>query len=373
MTKTNSELCDYSGMASDGKMLWYINSENFLMSINLLNGISTFLGVIPNTSNISYSYRTLLYINNALFLIPYYARTLVKYDLNEKKFVSIPFPEELLNVFGQGYLNLFGGFVSQDEMIMYGMNHFIIKYDFKQCSFSWIDVSKIQNKLKIDVNFWNDGFYIADKNYYPIVGHRVILEEDHISGKIQLIKWGNVVEKNQTITKKYKDKICFVSISDDWNMKIDVIDPIFPEKYETIFDVQLESEAVHHCDEPPFLCGDVVGDKLVLYPGYQNYLWIIDLRTVCVEKNSISNNKYRKAICFNSIKTSKNKTASILQNDEKIVVYDEAEDEITFREIFIDDYSTELLKKEYFDILKNTGIIKEQATIVDVNTFLEWI
>lgn len=375
MIKASNEICDYSGLATDGNYVWYISPSNLLFEINIANGLSKFLGAIPCTKNTDYSFRTLVYVDESLFLFPFQSQILVKYDLNKNEFILIDYPKDLLKAFGNGYLNIFGGYVCQDNLIMYGTNHFIIKYDYKQSIFSWKDALEFGNYDGIGVRFWNDGFCIEKVNYYPIAGHRVIALENLSIGKTDVLMWGDSYEENQTITKAYRDKICFVAINNDWNIKVEIIDPNYPEKYEILINEQVENSSLRHNDEPPFVCGDVVGDKLILYPGHNNILWIIDLETGNIRKSSICDGKdtYKNIKCFNSISVENNKTLSILSNENKLIVYNDITEEVLLRKIVLDDDSVESIKREYFQILNNYGIVREQSSILTLKTFLEWV
>lgn len=375
MMKDINEFCDYSGLTTDGNYVWYISPGNLLFEINISNGLSKLLGAIPCAKNIDYSFRTLVYVDESLFLLPFQSQVLVKYDLNENKFILIDYPKELIKAFGNGYLNLFGGYVCQDNVIMYGTNHFIIKYDYKKSVFSWKDALEFCKHAGIGVRFWNDGFCIGKVNYYPIAGHRAITIENLSTGKTNLLTWGNYCEENQTITKAYRNKICFVAINNDWNIKIEIIDPNYPEKYELLIDEQVESSLLCYNDEPPFVCGDVVGDKLILYPAHNNILWIVDLETGYIRKSGIcnGNGRYKRIKCFNSINVGDDKALSILSNENKLIVYNDITEELLLRQIVLDDDSVERIKREYSEILKNYGIVREQSSIITLKTFLEWV
>ena len=71
------EICSHSGIASDGKYIWYITEMDcFLMQADIITGIVICLGKIPETEDKPFAYRTLFYRNKTLILIPYMTQKL---------------------------------------------------------------------------------------------------------------------------------------------------------------------------------------------------------------------------------------------------------------------------------------------------------
>ena len=372
MIEMNYEMCNCSGMATDNYHIWYVtNINNFLMQVDIKTGETKFLGKIPGTNNVNMAYRTLIYNDNVLFIIPFYAQSLVKYYLDTGKFEIINIHPSFLEKKGI-YLMLFGGHINNNKIVMYGVNGCILKYDYIHDVFSFNGPKEFSINFGCGISFWDSGFTNDIYNYYPIDSYRAIIVENLDIQSYFLIKWGEFDKKNYTITNFYNNKICCAIIDDNWNLKIELVDIVGTNNYESLLSVQIPNISHFNTNNPPFMCGNIIKDELILYPGYYHKMWIVNLKTASIKViddfPSYTNIRY----CFNSITIDNTKGCSIFAREKKLVIYDYNNKTLSSLNMYLDSKSEEAIKNEVFD-LSNSPIIDEQSSIITLREFINRI
>lgn len=277
----------YSEFTSNGEKVWYITIvDNLLMEIDLNNHKVKCLGKIPNTLNETGAYRNLVYINEKLYLIPFNTTSLCIYDINTKNF-------NFMDAFHHSWcidnkrMKLYGRLVYGNELIMYGLNSTVYKYNILSNELKAYQITNSEVQ-KNDIFFMKHGFVIGDKLILPSSEKTILVEIDLSTDKIKYYKFElNVPNVICQLVLYENQSFYFVLFDKEWKIHIGVIDinGYFVKDYQ-VYMPNLKKIESDNPNNIPFVCGFVKRNKIVLLPGKQLDTYVIDIDKKCYRIHS---------------------------------------------------------------------------------------
>ncbi len=369
------DLCVYSGFTNDEKYLWYIGLNNQIMQIDIQTGKGICLGIIPGMYGREYAYRTLVYLDNVIYLIPYYADKLCTYDLTTRKFEFIEFPS---GIFASSEVNkkIFGCIVHEDDLVLYGINPVVILFNIKTYKFRsfYINMEEAKRYGVENINFWRDGFAVNDLLVIPLDYSNCFFEINLQKNQARLMMLGDKYIKTPfQLIKKSERYICRMISDEEWNVQIFIIDKECQEKQTELCRFYVEHDGIPQKEQVPFLWGEIVKDKLVLLPAYQEKTYVIELQTgkvSCFTGQTIQNNvKSKKANppirnYFAGVCVNENTFATIHEEYKKLVlIFGEDPQQEKSIDLTFDDFSSlDYHKMVFTEILKTMNRVYEQES-----------
>jgi hypothetical protein len=369
----NKEISTYAGFATDNKYIWYItDQECFLMQIFIETGTVKCLGKIPETHR-PYTYRTLVYCCNSLYCVPYYTNKICRYDLSANKFEMINMPEDVCNDYTE--CMLFGNFINNEEIVMYGKYPYIVRYNWVNGRFyvHHLNEKDLNINHKIDHWFFRDGFELNNKYIIPIHHYSIFLIIDTETNKTKaFVLNGQENYIQYSITRKYKDNICALTINENHEMKIYFIN---------INNGTIEKENIYRqeqcvCEnqkDSPFLWGDILEDKFILLPGYQKNACTINLSDSRININStwIDNDDNEKRYFFCGIKINDIDIMTIYSCSNELVVINR-DANVQYKKVVMESESEKYIQKYFENKFNSKEIVIESDSSFDLKYLINY-
>ncbi len=276
------EICSHSGIASDGKYIWYITEMDcFLMQADIITGIVICLGKIPETEDKPFAYRTLFYRNKTLILIPYMTQKLCIYQLEDSEFDLIDFPDQVFRE-DEKERKLFGHILYGDELILFGTNPVIVRFHISGHTFKSYRMDQIARLCdNPDVWFWRDRFLIEDCLMLPLVyGFRIVrvnLKYDEVYVNRVVTETIDMDTIEQILVCQVEGKIYHVCSDRKWALFVYVTDLKSWQTSCQYYDLHTKLADYDPDGTVPFTCGDIVNHKMILFPARHGNVVVIDL------------------------------------------------------------------------------------------------
>lgn len=371
MNLISEELCDCAGLAADTKNIWYItNLESLLMCLDLENKKVVCYGKIPNSKCEDYAYRTLLYNDFKLYMLPFNTDTLCIYDITKDKFELISFSDEIKKVLGKK-CQIFGGFFYEQELVMYGVRPIIIRYNFIDRKFRCYVVNEEMLGFLPQCWFWRDGFGYEKMLYLPIAGYKAIVRIDIDNDEVDIINKGKNENYDFTIVKRYKDEIYLV-LEKQEKICIEYMKLHSPRENYKIH--TFIASDLYKSEETPLLWGDIIENTLILIPGWEKSGYIVNLDSGEVEiidyiqkDNDLTNTK--RLNCYGGVTIGRN-VFSIVTWKKQLLKLDTGSMKIESFDIELEKESEKVIQKVFCENLTKRKIMREQGKIFELENFI---
>lgn len=270
--------CMYSSFALNENKIWYITrDDNLLMEVDIVSHTLECLGKIPNTQKGPCIYRTLFYRNNCLYLIPYNAEDIWKYDIGMKTFSAMDVLSDYSDIAGSDK-KLYGILEYGNEVILYGLNSVVFRIDLEANA---VKTYQMQHCPKSDISTWfmEEGFVYDDKLFLLVNSHLMVVVIDLKNSKVNYLNVDvDIADGIHQKIFRENEMLYYVTIDKKWKLhvvKMNLVDMavIAHDTYLCEYMEKIDSE------HTPFQCGFIYDKKLVFLPGQQLVGYLLDLNT----------------------------------------------------------------------------------------------
>ncbi len=366
--------CTYSGFACFENKVWYITqNDNLLMEMDIITHKLKCLGKIPNTERIL-SYRKVFYRKGVLYLIPYNAQDICKYELESGEFSFL----NILSKYSSKYKHLFGITEFSNEIILYGLHKEVFRIDLDSYKMKVYQVGNESESC-----FWQDGIIYEEKLILPFNKQIMVAVVDLNQNDTQYVKI-NVDVSNIMLQMLFGEKQNLYSVIIDSIWQIHVINinmrdltVLSHNVYSNLANDRISLRNV------PFQCGFIQNDKIFLLPARQMQTCVIDLKlNECIsgkllpviDRNSVlSQNDYPfnyfNIVYIKSVK----KFFSISWEMKKMIIIDSdtldvREYDITYKEISVKQCLDTLNQIAYY-----SNMLYEKDHFMNLEDYIEFV
>lgn len=381
MNAVSEELCTYSSLAIEDGNVWYVTyRDNYLMSVDIQSGITSFYGRIPGTEGIVGAYRKLLFIHGCIYLLPFKGLNICRYTIQSGRFELIRFTDKINHILGeQG--RFFGGFVYKNEIVMYGILPVIVRYRYDSDTFVFYDIGNGKTGFQTDMLwFWNSGYAIDDKICIPLSSYKAIVQIDANTNAFNIIKWGDTAEPLvMSFVMPYEDKIICAGLDKEWNIRVEAAVWESNMKFHTIADFSVSGGGSNTDHESPFFEGKICGDCLILIPAYQNEFYSINLNTGEIKKKNCFSPEEKEfeqngiMNCYGGEILTNGFLGTILSRKSAFLQINPKELSIQKKKMTLSKKTKLELSKQYASELENKCIVYEQRSVFDLESLLDYV
>lgn len=374
----------YSGFATNGDYIWYVGERNQIIQVDIQKGIMSYLGMVPGMFNRVYAYRTLVYLDDVIYLIPYYASQLCAYHLTTHKFEFIEFPADL---FLDSEINrsFIGAKIVENDLVLYGLLPIVVIFNVRNRNFKSyrIDMEEAKNYGIDSVNFWRDGLEINGTLLIPLDYSNCAYKIDLLHNTANLIQMGEYYIRMPFQMMKRTGRFIYrITSNEDWKIQIFVIDEKFPEKQIELCNFQVEHDWIPENGQVPFLYGEIMDERLFLIPAYQDKTYIVDLKNgkvdsfigetvknkqITLKSNSIIRN-YFSGICVNQ-----STFATIHSACKKLVLIHGNQPYENSINLTMEDGFYLKYNKDIFDFIINTNVSMDEQDGYSLVDYLQCV
>ena len=364
--------CTYSGFACFENKVWYITqNDNLLMEMDIITHELECLGKIPNTDAIL-SYRKVFYRKGVLYLIPYNAQDICKYELKSGKFSFL----DILRKYSSKYKYLFGIIEFGNEIILYGLQTEIYRVDLDSYK---VKVYQVRNKG--ESCFWQDGIIYEGKLILPFNKQIMLAVVDLNQNDTQYVQMD--VEVSNVILQMFfyeKQNLYYVIIDSMWrihviNINIKDLTVISHNVYRNLVNDRVTHQNV------PFQCGFIQNEKIILLPARQTETCVIDLKlNECINakllpvidgNTALSQNNYPFNY-FNIVYVKSEKLFfSINWEMEKMITIDSDTLDVQEYDIAYKEISAKQYAQTINQIVHCSNILYEKDHFMDLEDYIE--
>ena len=349
-------IVDYTYIATDGESVWYLtDKDSLLMKLDIKRGEIYFETAIPKANSCDEEYRTIIYHSGFIYVFPFKGNRIWKYDTLNHSLTEIRVPKEIQAHFGKE-AKIYGGFVDQSELIVYGLKPFVISCCVDSDRLvSWeVSGAREQNW------FWKNGFRLQNDIVVPVVGYeRFVIIRSGDNPKI--VKTQNVSKWFSTIVLPYNNDICFIGIEMNGDFIVDIISH---SSYEAKRIIEFKNPyAISSMGKIPYSEAYIIDGNIILFPGFQCHGWKIAISEKRIEEYGV----------FNDNETPVEFFCAVLANDRIVSI-----DLISHRCFEYDPIANNSmaikpnLNKESLETLMLENILYEDP-VVTLETFLECV
>ena len=374
--------CTYSSLTSFENKIWYITIvDNLLMEVDIHDGKLVCLGKIPEGNKGSYAYRTLVYRKKCLYLIPYNAEDIWKFEIESRTFKRMNMLSPYSKIIGKEK-KLFGILEYENETILYGLNDriFRVNWDSEQV----IPYRVIENEKSSNITtwFWQGGFIEDGILFLPVNKKLSLVAIELNSHSVEYIDFGmDIKDKIYQIVFHEKNRVYFLILDSIWQIHVITIN----KDNMQLVAHDIYSDELRDIEEDnkinPFQCGFVCNEVIVLLPGRQMMACVIDIKKKrcemvrmlpVVDKEKLRENEIYPYNYFNIVYVqSKDLIFSINWGRQKMISINPHTLEVKEKNITYGDKASNVYNKVVNQIIDNSNILYEKDFYINLKDYIK--
>ena len=269
----NSLLVHYGKCVSTDDTMYYI--PEYYPAIIVLNILTAMIEkIIPIPISIEHfndyegyknGWRNIELLEKTLYLIPFSAECLVKYNLETAMFDFIPFPKNIIDLEERYYhsgisFGFYGSNKKDDVIYMYGVSPIIVYFNTKNNSFNFFRDLYLEKIPLLNQCFTRNGVIVNGHLFIPIEGHLMILEWNISTKKVKLHTFDNIVDGIQFGAIGFDGKVFWITVVGSNKIVKWYVDK------EQYYIYQYQSESCYETE--PYFSNVVCGNQFIWFIPY---------------------------------------------------------------------------------------------------------